>query len=287
MFMPSQSVAASAAQPRPVFKNILLATDFSDTSQIALRYAIGLADLYHSKILVVHVTRETSASVETHTSRSMSAYLASAALTSVRYETLIERGEIPPVISGLADKHGIDLVIAGTHERKGAARLLLGSTVEQIFRAVSCPVLTTGPDVDRERPAKGGMKEVVYATDFDPGSLHAWPYALSLAEVYGARLTLVHILSEEIPPYAQEGTEVSFQEQLRRMLPEGRAISSEAVVRLGLPATGILEIAKERDASLIVMGVCGQVSWSATHLPWAVAHQVVCHAHCPVLTVRG
>lgn len=191
------------------------------------------------------------------------------------------------MISGLADKHDIDLVVAGTHERKGATRLLLGSTVEQIFRAVSCPVLTTGPDVDRERPAKGGMKEIVYATDFAPGSLHAWPYALSLAEVYGAHLTLVHILGDEIPPYAQEGTEVSFQEQLRRMLPENTTISSEEVVRFGVPATGILEIAKERDASLIVMGVRGQVSWSAAHLPWVVAHQVVCHSHCPVLTVRG
>lgn len=82
--MQSQSVGASVAQPPPVFKNILLATDFSDTSQIALRYAIGLANLYHSKILVVHLAHGTSASVETQTSHSMSAFLASATLAGIR-----------------------------------------------------------------------------------------------------------------------------------------------------------------------------------------------------------
>ena len=147
-------------------------------------------------------------------------------------------------------------------------------------------MLTTGPDVDRERPAKGEIREIVYATDFSPASLQAWPCALSIAEVYGAHLTLVHILSDDIPPYTREGTEASFQEQLKRMLPTNAAISSDEVVRFGEPATGILEVAKERDANLIVMGVRGQVSWSAAHLPWAVAHQVVCHSHCPVLTVR-
>jgi len=123
--MQSQSVQAPTAQPRPVFKNILLATDFSDTSKIALHYAIGFARVYQSKILVVHITRhEAPTPVQTQTSRSreqeaMSAFLGSAALAGVRYETLIERGEILPVISGLANKHGIDLVVAGTHERTG------------------------------------------------------------------------------------------------------------------------------------------------------------------------
>jgi nucleotide-binding universal stress UspA family protein len=135
--------------------------------------------------------------------------------------------------------------------------------------------------------AKVEVKEIVYATDFAPGSLHAWPYALSISEGYRARLTLVHILSDDIPSYTREGTEASFQEQLKRMLPKNTKISWDAVVRFDEPAAGILGLAKERDANLIVMGVRGQVSWSTAHLPWAIAHQVVCHSHCPVLTVRG
>jgi nucleotide-binding universal stress UspA family protein len=291
--MQSQSVQVRPSQSRPDFKNILLATDFSDAFQIALHYAISVGGVYHSNILIAHIIRHgalTPVHGESSPSRAeeaMSVYLAKASFTGVQHEVLIQTGEILPVISGLVEKHVVDLIVAGTHERKGASRLLLGSVAEQIFRGVPCPVLTVGPDVDQERSAKGEVKEIVYATDFAAGSLLAWPYALSIAEAYGAHLTLVHILSNTIPSFASEGTEASFQEQLKCMVPPDVRISSDAVVRFGEPTAGVLEVAKERDANLIVMGVRQNVSWSAAHLPWAIAHQVVCHSHCPVLTVRG
>jgi nucleotide-binding universal stress UspA family protein len=44
----------------------------------------------------------------------------------------------------------------------------------------------------------------------------------------------------------------------------------------------------ELKADLIVMGVNQAASARASaHLPWAIAHEVVCHAKCPVLTVRS
>jgi nucleotide-binding universal stress UspA family protein len=224
--MQSQSVQVRASQSRTDFKNILVATDFSEASQIALHYAISVGRLYHSKILIAHIIHHgalTPVHGESSLSRAeeaMSVFLAGFSFAGVQHEVLMQTGEILPVISGLVEKRGIDLIVAGTHERKAATRLLLGSVAEQIFRGVSCPVLTARPDVDQERSAKGEVKEIVYATDFAAGSLLAWPYALSMAEAYGAHLTLVHILSDAIPSSASEGTEASFQEQLKRMLPQ-------------------------------------------------------------------
>jgi len=291
--MQAQFVPVPTAQAQVIFKNILLATDFSDASQVALCYAATVGSLYHSKVFIVHIVNHAKPAPanilvsHSHADQAMSAFLAGLPLTGLKYEVVIETGDISQVISGLVEKYAVDLVVAGTHEHKGVARLLLGSTAEQIFRAVSCPVLTAGPDVDRDRPTKGEIKEIVYGADFSPGSAHAWPYAISIARVSGAHLTLVHILSDEIPSYAREGTEVSFQEQFKRMLPGNTQISSDAVVRFGEPAAGMLEVARERDANLMIIGVPAQVSWSAAHLPWAIAHQIVCHSHCPVLTVRG
>jgi nucleotide-binding universal stress UspA family protein len=52
------------------------------------------------------------------------------------------------------------------------------------------------------------------------------------------------------------------------------------------PAEAILNLAKERNADLIVMGVHKRAAFASSHLPWAVAYEVVCDAPCPVLTVR-
>jgi nucleotide-binding universal stress UspA family protein len=61
------------------------------------------------------------------------------------------------------------------------------------------------------------------------------------------------------------------------------------VVEHGPIAETVLEVAKERKADLIVLGVHHPSGFpgAATHLPIAIAHKVVTHAECPVLTVRG
>jgi Universal stress protein family len=58
------------------------------------------------------------------------------------------------------------------------------------------------------------------------------------------------------------------------------------MVRHGVPEEKILEVAQEEQADLVILGlrsVKGLVR--ATHLPTAVAHQVISHATCPVLTI--
>jgi nucleotide-binding universal stress UspA family protein len=60
-------------------------------------------------------------------------------------------------------------------------------------------------------------------------------------------------------------------------------------VREGKPAETILDVAKNRKSDLIVLGVRKPegIPGGATHLPIAVAHKVIAHAVCPVLTVRA
>ena len=57
-----------------------------------------------------------------------------------------------------------------------------------------------------------------------------------------------------------------------------------------MTAEGILEVAREREANLIVLGVRESSAGSAklaTHLPWTTVHEIVCQAGCPVLTVKA
>jgi nucleotide-binding universal stress UspA family protein len=79
--------------------------------------------------------------------------------------------------------------------------------------------------------------------------------------------------------------------ELHEIVPQDAELwcRPEAVVEYGEPGACILEAAKKRDADLVVLGVRsaqGRLG-AATHLERAVAHKVVAHATCPVLTVRG
>jgi nucleotide-binding universal stress UspA family protein len=61
----------------------------------------------------------------------------------------------------------------------------------------------------------------------------------------------------------------------------------EAIVAYGKPEERILEVARQREADLIVMGVRNTTHlFMATHLETGTAHSVVAHAPCPVLTIR-
>jgi nucleotide-binding universal stress UspA family protein len=67
-----------------------------------------------------------------------------------------------------------------------------------------------------------------------------------------------------------------------------QAAKMELIVETGTPAEQILKVAERQDADLIVMGPHSTSHPRVSaHFPWVTAHQVLCHAHCPVLTVRG
>jgi nucleotide-binding universal stress UspA family protein len=115
---------------------------------------------------------------------------------------------------------------------------------------------------------------------------------VALAQEYQAHLTLLHVIeqpktAELVRPHELEAAAL---DHLRNLIPMDEELWCEpkAIVLHGSPAEKILETAEREKADLIVMGVReAKGVIRATHLPAAVAHQVVSHATCPVLTVRA
>lgn len=291
--------------PKPVeISNILLATDFSPSSNAALQYARTMAEHYGAKLYLLHVLPP-----EPHTAvpldmppeldgahaaaeENLGRLLRLESIREVVREALIERGEIAEVIPAAIKQHDIDLIVLGTHGRRGIRKLLLGSVAEQIFRAASCPVLTVGPEVTATRLEYGEFPHIVFATDFSPASLHALPYAFSLAKKTQARLTMMHAIheiSEGAMEYLDEVTSACRQ-RLTELLPDGAGtwFHPEFVVEFGPAADMILKVAEEEQADLVIMGAKRKAHLpAATHVPWPTAYLVAAQAICPVLTVRG
>jgi nucleotide-binding universal stress UspA family protein len=286
------------AKTRVAIRNILMAVDFSPSSEGALAYAAAIARRYGSRIYLAHVIRPdvyqlvSPEAMETvleqtrhYAEQQMAKIMISGRLRGIPHQVLLGQGELWTIFSKLIEEHEVDLVVVGTHGRTGLEKILIGSVAERVFRLAACPVMTVGPKVSGEVPEDAELHRVLYATNFSATSGCAAAYALSLAQEQQATLTLLHVMERE-PARSAETTAIV--ERLKALVPAEADLwcTPRYEVGFGAPADGILKAADEYKADLVVMGV-RHPDFSFSHLPPATAYKVVSRAHCPVLTVRG
>jgi nucleotide-binding universal stress UspA family protein len=281
-------------------QNILFATDFSPCSEIALAYGAGLSRRYDATLYTVSVVPE---EITDYVQPPDPFYLRHSAekkmtnlgglelLQRIKHSELVKEGFVSDVLADLIDKLEIDLVVLGTHGRGGIKKVVLGSVAEEIVDSAPCPVLTVGPQVSPKPGSELKLRRILYATDLVHDSPRALSYAFWLAGQEQGHVTLLHVLkmpTDVSLGYPESKKEMTMK-RLIQLLPTETTHSgeTECIVEIGVPGEQILKVAERQNADLIVMGphhtFYARVS---THLPWIVSHEVLCHARCPVLTVR-
>lgn len=140
-----------------VLKNILVATDFSDSAAVALAYGRDLARTFNARVHLVHMVEDVMARYSPEVSFAvpeLQKNLETKAWRDVRAlitEDDRRLGIVPAVqtcinianaIVDYAKANNIDLVITGTHGRGPIKHLLMGSVAERVVRTAPCPVLT-------------------------------------------------------------------------------------------------------------------------------------------------
>ena len=133
-------------------KTILCPTDFSASSDEALTHASSLASQSGAQLYLLHVTQlpvpytdgipvyspyAEQVAQDENTLKGVTVPDA-----KVKCERHHRIGDPAPEILDFAKEHNVDLIVMGTHGRKGLTRLLLGSVAEQVVRKATCPVLT-------------------------------------------------------------------------------------------------------------------------------------------------
>jgi nucleotide-binding universal stress UspA family protein len=296
-------------------KRILVATDFSAPSNKAVQFAAAVARGYGAKVYLAHVVSALGFTLAGPDAACIAEEAAwrdlrlleenlqrVGTLAGVTHEAIVCQGEVWEQLEQVAEREHVDLIVIGTHGRTGFRKVVMGSVAEKIFRHASCPVLTIGPGVPSEAPAVEQFHRILFPTDFGGASQHALSYAIALANSSHAKLVLLHVLSPmpvvETGPYWYLANDVNQRreivrpaatERLRNLLPPGTRLfsSPQFEVVFDFPPEGIAAVAAEQKADLILMGVRGASLRTGNHIPWAVAHEVLCRAHCPVLTVHG
>jgi len=276
-------------------KNILLATDFSACSEMAVKYALALAQRHSSQVHTIHVEGPDSYQLLGPEAFAIAfrglnadttdvAGLLNGLLAGLPHQAPLKQGEIWRVINDVIVRNEIDLLVLATHGRTGLSRIFSGSVAEDIFRNVPCAVLTLGPGVKDFKGANFAMQKIMVATDFDPHSA-APMYAVWLANDFKAALTVVnvsHVRSEDPNP-------VELAKRFKSLIPENLELWSKPNIatEFGNPADGILAIADGLQPDLIVLGARHpEPAQLTSHILWDTAGRVVSEAKCPVLTVR-
>src|SRR5579864_9751678 len=126
------SLLAAALKPR----SILIATDFSEASEKALRYSLALARFYESKFCLAHVVSSlglTMAGPEAiavceeavlrEAAQLEASLLRTGPLTGIEYKFIVRRGELWPELREIMRQESTDLLVVGTHGRHGLGKL--------------------------------------------------------------------------------------------------------------------------------------------------------------------
>ena len=296
--------------------SVLAATDFSPASDRAVAEAISIARHYGAKLYVLNIVSSLGFSLSGAGAMAVAAEAAwrdmarleddlsrSRLLQGVDASFVVRSGCVYEVIEDTVRLEDIDLIVVGTHGRRGMGRLFVGSVAEQVFRNSSCPVLTVGPRMPsgQHNESAAAERPMLFATDFGPASLESLPRAISLANQLGKKLTLLHVLSDVPAPgdrwftamdviKLRDSLKVATTEQLAKLIPPHAALEQEPgyLVEFGEPSQGIVRAATFLHAGMIILGLNQKTHVeSASHLPWSSAYDVVCAVQCPVLTLRN
>lgn len=304
--MPQEHLQHLSKEHHPIrLQRILFATDFSPTAAMALPYAAALARRFHAEICVTHVIppdefndipqSERDATLDRmklSAGERIKTLLTSSHFSEIPFRILLEHGDILDVISALVEKHGIDLIVAGSHGRHGIHKLLSPPVEEGIAQAAACPAMLIGPQAEIDPQAKLDLKRILYATDFSADSVPALDYAYSLANAYHADLYIFHV-AENIwkEPLSTRATPEEFcrMRLLENGLPQNeQGVQPKYLVDFGPAESLILETAQKRDVQLIVVSVpASSHPHLSSHLPGPMAYNLASHARCPVLGVRS
>jgi nucleotide-binding universal stress UspA family protein len=157
--MPAASRQAFLEAAMIRIENVLVATDFSDASAAALTYGREFARTFQATLHVLHVADSvyTQFVAETYTTMLPDAQREVEQAARQQLEAVLEEEDrtllhAKPVVNvalskaaaivEYAARHGIDIIVIGTHGRGAISHLLMGSVAERVVRTAPCPVLT-------------------------------------------------------------------------------------------------------------------------------------------------
>lgn len=281
-------VTTSQLSPIGRFKNVLLATDGSEWSAGAERIAMALCAQHAAHLNILSAIsspgeagwmgKPNDVEAERQTNETIERLKKVAEDAGVEASGHIRSGSDPYEVIVEASKDlQSDIIVMGRKGRRGLARLMLGDATAKVIGYAPCSVMAVPEDANM-------WSSILVATDGSRFSDMAVVSATELARVSGVPLT---VLSVKVPVHSDR-RQAEAQPIVDRVLEflKDKGIQARGLVEEGPADDTIVDVAKERQAGLIVLGNFGRTGIGRM-LFGSKAERVINQTAMPVLIARG
>lgn len=276
---------------------IVIPTDFSKASKLALGFAQSLAQQYGFDLSLIHIFPYVAhhrhaapvgwmiSDLRSRSRRRLVAAKAKVLATGIgiRISVIDSAGDIAGQIINTAVAEGASLIVMGTHSRDGVERFLVGSAAEEVLRHAVLPVIAVGPHVKDYTHRK--IQTLVYATDLSARSLGVLRI-LPLLMAGDTRLSVVHVREDQANIPASADWVISARNSLAGVLPADVLASRVDFKTLegDDPARAVERHLKVVHADLLLIGVHKGRGFT-THMSPRTGFRMIMAAPCPVLSI--
>ncbi len=274
-------------------KTLIVASDFSIGSSLALSYATEIAKAFGSEIVLAHIqSSESVGDMDTGFATARSGRLDDlqdlGLLTNrlqsqgIKASYIVRTGSPADLLVQLAAERKPDLLLMGAYGFHALNRNTLGSTAEYLLRTLHCPVLFVGPSI-KERPNHTTrLTEIVYASALPEEQHNAQALVRELARKFAGHVHIVHV-----EPLREKCTQLRELEMKEEKIADSfrrHGVGSSWTLRFGGQSDHILEQTKLVSADLICFGVAHPAT-SPSQM--GILTAIIRSATCPILTVHG
>jgi nucleotide-binding universal stress UspA family protein len=209
--------------------------------------------------------------------------------SGLNYRTIIKVGDPVYDIPAVCEEEKVDLLVLGKKKRE---TLFVGSRTKEIIKQVKVPTLVFKYKIkkeDLEIENKNIFRTPLVAIDFSPPSLRALEFFYRLKDVF-ERGTVVYVIPsakvEGLDKMRMKALEEEMSQKLDNLLKNyfENTEKVEKLILLGKPQEMVLDLASEKEATLIILGRSGKTFIDRLFLG-SVANYVLDKARTPVLIV--
>jgi nucleotide-binding universal stress UspA family protein len=273
-------------------KTILVPTDFSECALHAAKFAAGIAKITKGKLIFLHVIdipsyefgilpgQDATNIPETlfmmkRARQEFQKLLTQDFLQGIEVAEAVQMDGVYDSIDKQAKENGVELIVMGTHGTRGyTSEYFVGSNTDKVIRQSSFPVIAI-----RNEQSADSIKRIVFASDFEETDKIPFESFKKMANVLGAHVQLLRVVSPDDFAYSAEVIPVM------REFAEKHGLEEHSCHVHTAPSVqnGIVEFAKMNGAGLIATVTHGRRGLSLL-LNGSVTSDVTSTSHVPVMT---